>query len=117
MFFLSRWPKAAGSTILRSRIGSIASLTNSGRPPSARSVAWRSATAWSATWRESSIHCRWAAKGRARIIASHIAEMNPEAECLPPARPQNADLREVVAANSDKIAGLGFETIRRILRG
>lgn len=57
------------------------------------------------------------AKGRARIIASHIAEMNPEAECLPPARPQNADLREVVAANSDKIAGLGFETIRRILRG
>jgi hypothetical protein len=55
--------------------------------------------------------------GRARIIADHLAGMDPDAEHLPPARLQNADLREIVAANGDKIAGLGFETIRKILRG
>lgn len=54
--------------------------------------------------------------GRARLISEHLAEMDPEADCMPAVRRQNLDLREIIEINGDSLRGLGFENVKKILR-
>jgi hypothetical protein len=51
---------------------------------------------------------------RARLLASDLAEM--ESARLPPARPQNHLLRQILELNSGAPVGLGFENLKQILR-
>jgi hypothetical protein len=51
---------------------------------------------------------------RARLLSADLAEM--ESSRLPPARPQNHLLRQILELNCGSLVGLGYENIKIILR-
>jgi hypothetical protein len=52
----------------------------------------------------------------AAAIAADIDELDPDYMRTVAPKPQDIDLREAIRINGGKIQGLGFETIRKILR-